>query len=180
MRTYPLPVQHSDATLSASTRLGSIFVEAMSTRTLTERREAFLLRVMPEPNTGCWMWMGNINNSGYAQCSKDLVGTVAAARTAYKLFISDIASGMEVDHTCSMRSCVNPMHLRSVTHAENMRARGGVAMRGILDSSRRWQRKPWPNRRGFAFHTFTTSATGIRSIQEGATARSLGNAGASL
>lgn len=32
-----------------------------------------------------------------------------------------IPKGLEIDHTCRNKACINPHHLELVTHAENMR-----------------------------------------------------------
>lgn len=32
-----------------------------------------------------------------------------------------VPSGVEIDHTCNNRLCINPMHLQAVSHEENMR-----------------------------------------------------------
>lgn len=47
--------------------------------------------------------------------------TSAVHRIAYRLWIGEIAEGMEIDHTCRVRDCFNPQHLRMVTVQENRR-----------------------------------------------------------
>ena len=42
-------------------------------------------------------------------------------RLAYELEIGPIPAGLEIDHLCRVRNCVNPAHLEPVTHAENIR-----------------------------------------------------------
>jgi hypothetical protein len=44
-----------------------------------------------------------------------------AHRISYRLHCGDIPEGMEIDHLCRNRGCVNPDHLRVVPHRENMR-----------------------------------------------------------
>lgn len=47
-----------------------------------------------------------------------------AHRVAYELWVGPIPEGMELDHRCKVRACINPAHLEPVTHAENMRRLG--------------------------------------------------------
>lgn len=39
----------------------------------------------------------------------------------YEEFNGPVPAGMELDHLCRVRCCVNPMHLEPVTHDENMK-----------------------------------------------------------
>jgi len=46
---------------------------------------------------------------------------VKAHRWAYETCVGSINDGLQIDHLCRVRECVNPDHLQPVTHAENMR-----------------------------------------------------------
>ena len=74
----------------------------------------FWRSVMPEPNTGCFLWMGTISRGGYGQLDNS-----RAHRVAWELLRGPIPAGMVIDHMCRVRSCVNPDHLRVVTRRIN-------------------------------------------------------------
>lgn len=81
--------------------------------------ERFDLYWMPEPNTGCWLWIGGIRNKG-GHGSFDVDGTqVYAHRHSYERVHGLIPEGMVIDHRCRVRCCVNPDHLRVVTKRQN-------------------------------------------------------------
>ena len=80
--------------------------------------------------TGCWDWIGSVNWAGYARLTLRKPGrrspvAVSAHRVAYEILKGPIAKGMEIDHICRNRRCINPDHLREVTPVENCANRGG-------------------------------------------------------
>lgn len=76
-------------------------------------------KVVPEPNSGCWIWIGACSPNGYPQfwISPRLA---QAHRVAYEALVGPIATGAQIDHLCRTRCCVNPAHLESVTQRENI------------------------------------------------------------
>jgi hypothetical protein len=72
--------------------------------------EEFEKRYIPEPNSGCWLWIGSVFNTGYGQF-KHKKGYRRAHVASYRLFKGKIQRGLDVRHTCDVRCCVNPEHL---------------------------------------------------------------------
>ena len=53
-----------------------------------------------------------------------------AHRVAYELTNGPIPDGLELDHLCRVRHCVNPSHIEAVTHRENtLRGTGPIPHR---------------------------------------------------
>lgn len=69
----------------------------------------------------CWMWMGSRSGNGYGQISITGRRTAFAHRAMYQCLVGPIEPGLEIDHLCRNRLCVNPLHLEPVTHSENIR-----------------------------------------------------------
>lgn len=72
---------------------------------------------------GCWLWTGKLNNSGYGSFGVGARGTGVrgAHRWSYEYHVGPIPKGLQIDHLCRVRNCVNPGHLEPVTAAENNR-----------------------------------------------------------
>lgn len=77
--------------------------------------------VHPTLGTPCWLWTRSTRRGyGRARAPRG-VGTEAAHRIAWMMLVGPIPEGLELDHLCRVRACVNPAHLEPVTHAENLR-----------------------------------------------------------
>lgn len=78
--------------------------------------------VEPEPNSGCHLWTGALDSKGYGMF---WVGSASqprqkAHRVAFLAAGGVIPAGMQIDHKCRVRCCVNPAHLEAVTCRENI------------------------------------------------------------
>ena len=74
----------------------------------------------------CWKWKGAINSHGYG--TMRLNGkSVGAHQIAYKLQRGEVPVGLELDHICRNRACVNPYHLEAVSPKINKLRGAGIA-----------------------------------------------------
>lgn len=69
---------------------------------------------------GCWLWARRVDRCGYGLL-KYRDRTANAHIFAYEAWYGPVPEGLELDHLCRVRHCVNPGHLEPVTHVENMR-----------------------------------------------------------
>lgn len=114
--------------------------------------ERFWDRVDKTPT--CWLWTGH-TTQGYGTIRVD-GRTVRVHRFSWEMVNGPVPEGLELDHLCRVRNCVNPDHLEPVTHVEN-------TMRGLappaINARRLVCRKGHPL--DFSHATSETS-TGVR------------------
>jgi len=84
-----------------------------------DRATEFFLRVEVTPS-GCWNWLGGHFSDGYGTFW-DNKRAVYAHKFSYEQLVGVVPIGLDLDHLCHNRGCVNPQHLEAVTHGVNVR-----------------------------------------------------------
>jgi hypothetical protein len=76
-------------------------------------------KCIPEPNSGCWLWVASGTPDGYGQWESGVDGQSRLVhRISYEAAGGSIGD-LELDHRCRVRCCCNPAHLEPVTHKVN-------------------------------------------------------------
>lgn len=80
--------------------------------------EAFEARTIPEPNTGCLLWVGATSEDGYGAI---WVGNknISPYKYSWERENGPVPPGLSLDHRCHTPPCVNVDHLRLATVAQN-------------------------------------------------------------
>lgn len=69
--------------------------------------------------TGCWIWQPSLTVGGYGHLRES--GQMQYAHRVYdERFRGMIPAGLQLDHLCRNRRCVNPAHLAPVACQENI------------------------------------------------------------
>lgn len=71
-------------------------------------------------DSGCWIWTGILDHTGYGRYRLDRQRTEAAHRFVYKALVGEFDPDLDLDHLCRVRACVNPAHLEPVTRQVNL------------------------------------------------------------
>ena len=72
-------------------------------------------------NSACWIWTGFVGKDGYGRFNAGNNHPMLAHRFSYEKTVGAVPVGLELDHVCRNRRCVNPSHLEPVTRSENLR-----------------------------------------------------------
>jgi hypothetical protein len=86
---------------------------------LIKRNSPFEDRFIPEPNSGCWLWLGGTQSKGYGVFGPKKA-KVLASRFSYEKYRGPVPAKLHVLHKCDTPSCVNPNHLFVGTRRDNM------------------------------------------------------------
>jgi hypothetical protein len=100
--------------------------DGISVRYIPPVEERFWSRV--DFTESCWVFTGFRDKGGYGRFT---IGkkTHFAHRWAYEYLIGDIPSGLQIDHLCRNRGCVNVFHMEPVTSRENTRRGNAISVR---------------------------------------------------
>jgi hypothetical protein len=75
---------------------------------------------IPEPNSGCQIWLGTISKFGYGTVTANGRTGQKVHRLAYEIAHGPIPGGSHILHRCDVRCCINPSHLFIGTNADNV------------------------------------------------------------
>jgi hypothetical protein len=80
-------------------------------------RQRLLGSAAIDPDSDCWLWRGQISNSGYGKIMLSTANGRAmesAHRASYLAFVGPIPDGTFIRQSCGNRLCINPEHLEVV------------------------------------------------------------------
>lgn len=124
--------------------------------------ESFLARTEPiVGDPGCIIWTGTLDTAGYGQINVDR-RNFKAHRYAWEREQGSIPDGMQIDHTCWNRACVNVGHLRLATAQQNTWNRAGAnpnsttGFRGVTRNRRGYQARVRADGKMHCLGTFPT------------------------
>ena len=84
-------------------------------------QEKILSNISKDEESGCWIWRGQISNSGYGKLmikdENNRTRTEGAQEVSYIAFTGPIIKNAFVKSSCNNRLCVNPKHLKLVKNS---------------------------------------------------------------
>lgn len=114
-----------------------------------------------DPNS-CWNWIGHLTYDGYGQI-RVAGATKLSHRVMYSQTYHKDITGLQIDHICHNRKCINPRHLRLATPKENAENASGATkrsktgVRGVfLTPSGKYKVRVVHNYKSYGGGTFST------------------------
>lgn len=126
--------------------------------------ERFWPKVNRKDDDSCWEWTGWRSRNGYGRLRLTKHTEVAAHRFSYELLVGPIPEGLQIDHLCRNRSCVNPAHLEPVTCQENL-------LRGLTIAARNAAKTHCPRGHSYSGENLYRKPNGGRECRACMTAR---------
>lgn len=89
-------------------------------------------KIEPEPNSGCWLWLGALKDSRLLYGSLSYKGKPASShRFVFEFLNGPVSKKLDLDHLCRNPICCNPAHLEPVTRKINILRGAGVAPKNL-------------------------------------------------
>lgn len=93
---------------AANTSCDPVPVPVVNEVRLEDLSEAHQARITVSKQ-GCWIWTGSLQGGGYASVwNKTRKKRQNGHRAIWEMHVGPIDQGLELDHLCRVRACVNP------------------------------------------------------------------------
>jgi HNH endonuclease len=90
-------------------------------RKMADPSARFWSRVDKRGKNDCWLFKGASTNAGYGRFQPGRAKTKHWSAHRYAFYLATGETPPVVMHTCDVRMCCNPAHLKAGTHKDNMR-----------------------------------------------------------
>jgi len=120
--------------------------------------EKFWKRVDKRSPDECWLWLGPLNEDGYGERFYVNGKRFQVHVYSYTISVGPVPPGLQLDHLCRVRHCVNPKHLEPVTCKVNI-------LRGVSNAALNAKKTHCP--KGHPYNSVNTYLRrGLRACRE--------------